>query len=59
MKKKLTVKTCACFLDLAVAFVNAYYEPFNYPSKCYLIRRKKEIFMLSERNRFEFDVSGR
>ena len=59
MKKNLTSKTCACFLDPAAAFVNADYKPFNYPSKCYLIRRKKEIFTLSERTRFEFDVSGR
>ena len=55
----MTVKTCACFLELAVAFVNADYEPFNYPSICYLHCRKKEVLMLSERTRFEFDVSGR
>ena len=56
--KKVTVKTCACFLDLAIAcFKSNLYSPSDYRSKCYSICNKKEIFMLSERTRFEFHVS--
>ena len=58
--RKTTLKTCFCFLDLALAFINdqSLLSVWKYGSKCYTIRKKKKNFILGERETFSFDKSG-
>ena len=58
--RKIIIKTCFCFLDLAVAFINneSLLSVLKFDSKCFSIRKKKEIFILSERETFTFNLSG-
>ena len=47
-------------MDLALAFINnqKLLSVWKYDSDCYTIRKKKEIFILSEGKRFSFNQSG-
>ena len=59
--RKTTIKTCFCFLDFAVAFIKngSLLSVSKFGSKCFTIRKKKEIFILSERETFSFNnLSG-
>ena len=58
--RKTKIKTCFCFLDLALAFIKhkKLLSGWKYSGMCYSTLKPKEIFALSEREAFSFDESG-
>ena len=51
---KTVIKTCSCFLDVPLLFVK-YHDSlldWKYAANCYSIRKKKEIFILREKETF-------
>ena len=57
--RETKIKTCFCFLDLALAFISnqSLLAISKYENGYYAIRKRKEIFVLNHRERFEFDQS--
>ena len=51
--KKTIIKTCSCFLENAIWFVNSSksFPNWVYKANCYKTLRKDKIFILNERSR--------